>query len=156
MQKVLAAAASTLLLAVLVLGPTLVFADNQAFNPGTGTGSLVPTCTGPSLGANLGKECTVCDFMHLLQNLLNFVLFAAVVTAGGLIAWAGWRFAVGGSGLVADERNKAKSMLTSAIIGLVLVIGAYTIVSTIMKTLAGGSFMDSWNDICTINTAYSP
>lgn len=146
----------TLLVSIFMLMPVAASAQYIPFNPGTGTGSIVPECSGESLGTNLGNECTFCDFMHLVQNLLNFVLLMAVVTAGALFAWAGWLYVIdGGNG---SKVKQAKSIFLNVIIGLVLVIGAYTIVSTIMKTLAGGSFMDNWNTICTgyNSSAYSP
>ena len=93
--------------------------------------------------------------MQLVRNVLNFILFMTMVTSGALFAWAGWLFATsGGSGA---NHTKARNIFTNVIIGLVLVLGAFTIVNTLMKMLvrddfSAGSFMTSWSVICPGNT----
>ncbi len=131
-------------IASLALLP-LVAAAQTAFDPGT----VVPHCG--YFSGNSFTECTFCDFMQLVRNVLNFILFLTMVSAGGLFAWAGWLFAtVGGN---SSNLAKAKSIFRSVLIGLVLVLGAYTIVNTLMKMLVAddfsfGSFTTSWSVIC--------
>ena len=124
----------------------LVAAAQTAFDPGT----IVPQC-GYFASANDFRECTFCDFMQLVRNVLNLILFLTMVSAGGLFAWAGWLFATsGGNGA---NLQKAKNIFKSVLIGLVLVLGAFTIVNTLMKMLVSndfslGSFTTSWSVIC--------
>ncbi len=126
--------------------PTLSYAQT-AFDPGT----IVPQCGYFSADNSTFKECSLCDFMQLVRNVLNFILFLTMVSAGALFAWAGWLFATaGGSGA---NHTKAKNIFRNVIIGLVLVLGAYTIVNTLMKMLvdnnfSAGEFITSWSVIC--------
>ena len=123
-----------------------ISAAQTAFDPGT----IVPQC------GNFGTDgsfnaCSFCDFMQLVRNVLNFILFLTMVTAGALFAWAGWLFATGGDN--PSNIAKGKNIFKSVIIGLVLVLGAYTIVNTLMKMLVTddfsfGAFTTSWSVIC--------
>jgi hypothetical protein len=124
----------------------ILAAAQTAFDPGT----IVPQCGYFTSPSNF-KECTFCDFMQLVRNVLNLILFLTMVSAGGLFAWAGWLFATsGGNGA---NHQKAKNIFKSVLIGLVLVLGAFTIVNTLMKMLVSndfsiGSFTTSWSTIC--------
>jgi hypothetical protein len=133
---------------VVVTTAPLLLQAQSIFDPGT----IVPQCTGdPLIQGGTERECTFCDFMQLVRNILNFILFLTMVTAGALFAWAGWLFATsGGSGA---NHQKAKNIFKNVIIGLVLVLGAYTIVNTLMKMLVAndfslGNFTTSWSTLC--------
>lgn len=130
---------------VVVTTVPFVLHAQSIFDPGT----IVPQC-GQFEGGKF-DECTFCDFMQLVRNILNFILFLTMVTAGALFAWAGWLFATsGGSGA---DHQKAKNIFKNVIIGLVLVLGAFTIVNTLMKMLVAndfslGNFTTSWSTLC--------
>jgi len=121
--------------------PLLVSAQSNDMFPGVG--QIVPQC-----GTFVDGEfdpCTFCDFNQLIQNLLNFALFLAVVTAGGLFAYVGWLFITSEGG---PQKEKAKKLFLDVFVGLIIVVGAYVIVDTLMKMLVGGQFTSSWNDLC--------
>ncbi|HET8580866.1 MAG TPA: hypothetical protein VFL98_00130 [Candidatus Paceibacterota bacterium] len=112
----------------------------QAYNPGT----IVPQCGIYQNGTF--KDCTFCDLMQLIQNILNFILFLAIISGGALFAYAGWLYATSsGSG---SQVSRAHTIFKNVAIGLVVVVGAYTIVDTLMKSLAGGNLLSSWNNLC--------
>lgn len=141
---------------VLIGTLPLISQAQTAFDPGT----IVPQCGYFSADNSTFQECTLCDFMQLVRNVLNFILFMTMVTSGALFAWAGWLFATaGGNGA---NHTKANNIFRNVIIGLVLVIGAYTIVNTLMKMLVrsdfgAGSFITSWSVICpSSDRIYSP
>ena len=130
------------LVAVAVM-PFAAHAQTSAYDPGT----IVPQCSGAALFSGSSEhQCTFCDFMQLVQNVLDFILFLAIITAGGLFAWAGWLYVTS----IDNPTNvkKAHDIFRNGIIGLLLVLGAYTIVDTIIKTLAGGNLLSDWNNLC--------
>lgn len=85
-----------------------------------------------------GVDCSACDLASMGNEILKwligmlFIVFAAIA-------------AVGGFGLVTsagnvEAKSAAKSKLTNAIIGIVIVLAAWLLVDTVMKgLLAGGT-----------------
>lgn len=130
---------------ILVGTLPLISQAQTAFDPGT----IVPQCGYFSSDNSTFHECTLCDFMQLVRNVLNFILFLTMVSSGALFAWAGWLFATSGDN--PGNLAKGKGIFKSVIIGLVLVIGAYTIVNTLMKMLVS----DNFGDISTFTTSWS-
>jgi len=99
---------------------------------------IVPNCS--------GADCNFCDLTTLVQNIINTSIFLAVLLAAGLFAWAGYLYlsnTVGDTGKV----QKAHSMFQNVFIGLVIVLAAWLVVDTLMKTLTGGAF-GPWNEVC--------
>lgn len=134
------------LLALFLFVPSLAFAQTSGLGLPE-MDRIVPQCTGDYLiGSSGERACTICDFLALAQNLLNFAIFLAVVTAGALFAWAGWLYAT--RAMNTANVQKANKIFVNVFIGLVLVMGAYVIVDTLMKMLAGGSFLSNWGELC--------
>jgi hypothetical protein len=119
---------------VVVLLPQLVSAQ---------AGGLV-TCSGP--------DCDMCDFVDMINGLVNWLFGFLVLAAVMALMIAGFR-------LVTSAGNEsawsgAKSMLTNVIIGFVIVLSAWLIVDTLMKAFVDPDFSDSegnkfgpWNEI---------
>lgn len=112
-------------------------------------GGLVP-CGGSGQAA-----CTLCDLIALFQNLLN--LFIKVIiwyVALFLIMYAGF--------LILTDKNKKQGydMIKRVLIGLVIILMAWTIVNTIIYIVGpkavdgdGNTLSKSWNKIdCSVNT----
>ena len=121
-------------LLVLLTAPAIV---SSAVMPG----QIVP-CTGA-----LPKEtaCTICDIAQVAQNVLNTGIFVAVFLSAILFAWAGVKYltsAVNQGGL-----NEAKSLFLNVLIGLFIILGAWLVIDTLMKTLTNGQF-GPWNKVC--------
>lgn len=94
---------------------------------------------------------SICDIAQLAQNILNLGIFVAVFFSAVLFAWAGWKYMTsGGSG---EGVSEARSLITNVIIGLVIILGGWLVVDTIMKTFTNGSF-GPWNNVC--KTAMTP
>lgn len=93
-----------------------------------------------------------CDFNDLIQginNIVQFLLYAAAFVAALLFAWAGFLYvsAAGDPGKV----KSAHKIFTTAGIGLVLMASAWLIIKVIVDTLgsdAGSMFLE---DISMIN-----
>lgn len=94
-----------------------------------------------------GADCSLCDLATLAQNILNTAIYLAVFLSAGLFAWAGWQYltAQGNSG----KAGAARQTFWNVGVGLVIILAAWLIVDTIMKTLTpnGGKF-GPWNQIC--------
>ncbi len=125
-------------LLVLVTAPALV---SSAVFPGS-----IVTCSGAIKEGNL-NPCTICDIAQVAQNVLNTGIFIAVFLSAILFAWAGGIYLtniVNPSGI-----TKAKTLFGSVLIGLLIILGAWLIIDTLMKTLTpnSGQF-GPWNEVC--------
>ena len=116
------------------------------------TGGLVP-CAGDSIFKN---RCTLCDLIVGMQNIIDWgmkilVVVALVAIVAGAIMYI---ISAGNSGMM----ESAKTVIKQALWGVVIVLGAWVIVNTILWMItsrlftgtgtANGSFMDigSWYD----------
>lgn len=111
-----------LLLLVVV---NLIFLGSAGWASAQG---LVP-CSG-------GSECDFNQVYELVNNILNFVVFAlAVPLATIAIVMAGvWLVIYPGN---EGKRKEAIHMMTTAVIGLFLVLAGYLIIKAIVFGLAG-------------------
>ena len=92
---------------------------------------------------------SICDLAQLAQNVLNDGIYIAVFLSAILFAWAGWKhMSAGGDSHQIQEANK---VFSAVFIGLILILSAWLIVSTLMSVLAGGGPTPTlpWNQICT-------
>ncbi len=113
---------------VLLFGPGIV----SAWSPGQ---PLVPC------GTTGRPECTEFgQVIELVKNLLDFFIWIAVPIATILFAWIGWDLMVAESksGAISD----AKKRLMTLVKGLVLVLGSWLIIRTIVSVLVSPSFYD--------------
>ena len=94
-------------------------------------GGLVP-CDGT--GQN---PCTYIDFFYLINNVVEFAVYLAVPLGTIAIVAAGIIMVMYSSN--EGKRTMAKSILMTAVIGIVLTLSAYLIISTIIKVLADPS-----------------
>lgn len=104
-------------------------------------GPIVPSeCNCPGAAPDFG--CV----LQVGQNLLNFGVSLGVIMVTFLIAWAGLMFITNASNPA--NRQKARNRLLNAALGLVLVLGSWMLVDTIMKALYNeNSGFGPWNSI---------
>lgn len=96
-----------------------------------------------------GTDCTCADLTTVAQNIINTSIFVAVFLSAILFAWAGWKMLSGKSLGSGEDINAGKEVLWNVVIGLVIIIAAWLIVDTIVKTLtASGAVKGVWNTIC--------
>lgn len=117
--------------AILIGLPVLVFAQQGAAAPSR----LVP-CD--------GVNCSVCDLATLAQNIINLGVFLFVFLAAIMFAYAGFLYLTDAS---LHGQSQAKSMFGHVAGGLVILLSAWLIVDTLMKSMLGGNF-GPWNNIC--------
>jgi len=90
--------------------------------------------------------CGLCDIATLAQNVLNTGIFIAVFLSAILFAWAGWKYVTAGGG---GDVSSAREIFTNVLVGLVIILAAWLIVDTIMRTLVNPSAsIGPWNKMC--------
>lgn len=96
-----------------------------------------------------GVNCTCADLTTVAQNVINLSIFVAVFLSAILFAWAGWKLISGRSVGSHGAIEEGKEVLWNVVIGLVIIIAAWLIVDTIVKTItASGTVKGIWNTIC--------
>ena len=126
----------TVLLILIAISPSLAFAANP-------TDKALVSCN--------GVDCTFCDIATTAQNVLNMGIYVVVFLSAVLFAWAGGKYVTAGGDT--GKTGEARRILTNVGIGLVLILAAWLIVDTIMKTLTNGSF-GPWNKVCELLTQH--
>ena len=138
-RTILAVAIPVLALA-LILFSLASFQTPVASAHGRIPNNLVP-CGGPDQ-----EPCTICDLWHLSDHLINFIIFALM---GPLVilalVWGGFTYLTSNGD--PKKVSQGTSMITGAVIGLVISLAAWLIVDTVIKTLAKGEFSAAWNEI---------
>jgi len=97
-------------------------------------------------------SCTICDLFQLFTNIVTFVLtFIVPPAATVMFIWAGVVFYT--SGGVPEKVNKAKSIMTYAVLGLIIIYSAWVIVGAFLGAIGVRSEtgLDIWWEIeCSI------
>jgi hypothetical protein len=103
-----------------------------------GTGTAGTACN------NLAGGCTLCDGIKVTQNIIQMLFELAIPVATAMIAWGAFVFMTAGG---SDERvKKGRQIMTSAVIGLVVVLGAWIIINTMLHLLTGQANFP-WNTV---------
>lgn len=122
---------------LVITFPLLVFGQT-----GGGLPRRIVPCDGTSVGG--GTECTVCHLAQLAQNIINTGIFITVTASAVLFAYAGFLYLTSAA---QDNISQAKSIFKNVLIGLIVLMSAWLIVDTLMKSVLGGDF-GPWNDVC--------
>ena len=122
-----------------------------ATSHGGGLPAQIVPCDGTD--KNGGTACNFCHLVQLAQNLINTGIFILITLAAFMFAYAGLLHltAQGDS----SKAAKARSIFTHVAVGLVIILGAWLAVDTLMKAMvderAGG--VGPWNAIGCAQTA---
>lgn len=87
------------------------------------------SCTG-------GDACGFCEFVTLVNTLVEWIIVILSTFIVLLIAFAGFRLITAGGD--ASALQDAKKMLISGFIGILIILAGWTIVDTGLKLVAGG------------------
>lgn len=90
-------------------------------------GGLVP-CTGSS-----EDPCTFEKLLQLVNNVIKFFIYLTIPIATIVFAYVGYTYLTSGGS--SEARTKAKHAFKNVFIGLILVLGAWLIVATILDAL---------------------
>jgi len=98
-----------------------------------------------------GVNCTVCDVATLAQNLLNAGIYFAIFFSAVLFAWGGFKMLTASGNT--EQYHQGRSIFTSVAVGLIIILGGWLVVDTLMKTATDGSF-GPWNKVCETVLSY--
>lgn len=122
----------------IVIAPSVLFAQ------GKGLPERIVPCNGAVAGNGL-PACGCEQLIILAQNLINTGIFIAVFLCAMLFAYAGWQYmtqeTIGG-------HNHAREMFTNVAIGLIIILAAWLVVDTLMRSLLANEKGIVWNNIC--------
>ncbi len=104
-----------------------------------GFGWIVP-CGNP------GQEaCQACHLVKLAENVVNFFVYFSIAIATLMFAWAGILYV--SSATNPKNIETAHGIFWSVFVGLIIVLSAWLVVDTIMKTFVKESSFGPWNKI---------
>ncbi len=86
-----------------------------------------------TINSNLPGTSSSTSVSGVIQNFYSFALAIAGILAFGVIVWGGIKYATGGGNPSAE--SDAKSWITGALLGLLLLAGAYLILQTVNPAL---------------------
>ncbi|MGB4253506.1 MAG: pilin [Minisyncoccales bacterium] len=113
-------------------------------------GGLVPCgrrCDDPDTTINEQAPCTFCHFLVLFKRIIDFLTTIIAFPVLALMIIAGGIMFLTSSGNE-KQLNKAKEILKTAVIGVVIILCAWLVIDTIITILTpGDSPLQSWNEI---------
>lgn len=77
------------------------------------------------------------DFGKTIQNILGMLLFVSFIAALIFLIWGGIKWIMSGGDK--DGTQKAKDTVTSALIGLAIVLGAWILINIVAQLVTGSS-----------------
>jgi hypothetical protein len=156
MKKIAPIIFSLFILVILFVPVADVFAQPQEIYPGGPTG-LVPDCNKGDLIPVRGSDgvvryefenpCGICHITELVQRVINFFIYFAVVVATLMFTYAGFLYLTAGG--KEDQISKAHKVFWNVFLGLIFVLVAWLVVDTIMKIFVDedGRFGRPWQTI---------
>lgn len=109
--------------------------------------SLIPAQLVPQCGGTENSPyCQACHLMQLVQNLINFAVFAAAVVATLMFVYAGFLYVTAASA-GQDQLKKARGIFVKVFMGFVIILVAWLVVDLIMKTFLDTRKFGPWNEI---------
>lgn len=127
----------TILLGALLLPSVSYAAESTFFGP------IVPAqCH--------SCPCGFAGVLEIMRHLMNFAITFGVIVLTVVIAWGGFMYIL--SVANPENRRQANSLITGAIIGIVLVLSSWLIVDFVMRMLYSGAEGNAgkfgpWNSI---------
>jgi len=121
-------------------GPIVPCGTEWIDNPDSSPGEPAKICINP---------CNLCHIFELLNNVLAFVLTCLVpIAATIMLVWGGFYFLV--SGAKPTDVNKAKRIVTAAVVGLVIIFVAWMFLNTFLTSIGVAEWTgleEGWWDI---------
>ena len=102
------------------------------------------TCGGTVIGDTGGPtgSCNLCDAIIVLRNIITFGFELAFSLGAGMIAWGAIKMMVAGGD--PKKLTDAKSIMTSAVIGIVIAVAAWTIVNMVLSVFIQSGVSAPW------------
>lgn len=110
---------------------------------------LTPTLShamSPIVGCGFDEPCDACDFFTLISNAMKWLVALITLVITLVVVWSGIRIATAGGNM--GTVKEARSMFTNAVVGFAILLCAWLIIDTLMKTfLDQGKIGRPWNTI---------
>ena len=108
--------------------------------------------TGPTTGSDAGKTCNVaasgcslCDGLKVAINVVNIITTLAVVVTVAMVIYGAIRLMLSGGSEQAVK--DARGIITSAIIGFIIVLCGWIIVNTFIHIISPSGVDFPWNNV---------
>ncbi len=149
-----------ILIALVIVGLTApIFADAQVglvpCGRGDPTDGQDPDPNTPNIDESV--PCQLCHLFLMFERIVDFVLAYIVPPIAALMLLIGG-FMLMFAGASPDQLTQAKGILTTVVIGIVLIYGSYIIVSTFLTAVgvADWTGLDSWYQLNLKDCPMSP
>lgn len=132
------------LLLLYVSLPIFAFAQTQ----GRGLPKQIVPCAGAmseTVNGVTTPACTCKSLIDLAQNIIDGGIYIAVFLSAALFVYAGWLYMTKET---IQGQKDAKNVFKNVLIGLVIILTAWLVVDTIMRSVGGSEFGGSWSDMC--------
>ena len=117
----------TLTIAFLILlAPAPAFAQNNVNSDGIYTGGGLIPC-----GQNMDNKCNSCHVVVLANTVIKWLIGITFMIFAGMAVYAGVKMVMSGGNSHAKE--DAKEMFTNAFIGLLIILGAWLMIDTLLR-----------------------
>ncbi len=103
-------------------------------------GAGIVPCGGTGQG-----ECRACDFVKLGQNLINWFIAISASTIALTFAVGGMKMVMSGGDTGAV--SSARTMMTNSVIGLIIILGSWLIVDSMLKLFLNDQSYGVWNEV---------
>lgn len=94
-------------------------------------------------------KCTLCDLLVLIKNLTTFMTQLGLAFAGLFFVWGAFVIMTAGG---SEQRvSEGKKVVTTTVIGILIMFSAYLIIGTLLNVLTGSPSALPWTQIqCTL------
>ncbi|MEK7642784.1 MAG: pilin [Patescibacteria group bacterium] len=96
-------------------------------------GPIIPPCGQKDVTGKLAPECGFDDLITLINNIINTLIWLAVPVATAVFAWAGITMLMHPTN--PGKRTEAINMMKNVGIGLVVILSAWIVTTTLTKVL---------------------
>lgn len=99
---------------------------------------------------NAGQAaCTLCDLFVLGKNIIDWLIEASILFGSGFFAWGALKIMTAGGS--ENKVTDGRKMITTAVIGILIVTTAWIFIGTLLQFLTGSPSKLPWSQIqCSI------
>jgi len=117
--------------------PIVTPINGTTINSTSGSGGLQKSIVQCGLGTgDAAVNCEACHLAQLIQNIINFAIGLSIPIAAVLFAWAGILYFT--SGANPSNKEHAKKIFGSALLGFLIAITGWLVVNTVLHALLDG------------------
>ena len=113
------------------------------FAPVLASAQIVPqTCS--------GLDCTFCDLLGLVKNVIDWMIRIGLAVGGLFIAVGAFVIMMAGGS--EQKISEGRKMITVALTGIAIMLASWLIVGTFLKVVSGDKSLAPWKTIdCRVN-----